>query len=97
MVGLRREKSLLIFFLGYLAAIFLLMRNRAVNFSVGRLMEFLTALRQDVQITVRPSRTPHGLPLRPLRLTLPHPTVISNGAGRRLFFHVRSCERVGPA
>jgi predicted XRE-type DNA-binding protein len=38
----------------------LLMRNRAGNFSVGRLMEFLTALRQDVQITVRPSRKPHG-------------------------------------
>jgi len=38
----------------------LLMRNRTGNFSVGRLMEFLTALRQDVQITVRPSRKPHG-------------------------------------
>jgi predicted XRE-type DNA-binding protein len=38
----------------------LLMRNRAGNFSVGRLMEFLTALRQDVQITVRPSRKQHG-------------------------------------
>jgi len=36
------------------------MRNRAGNFSVGRLMEFLTALRHDVQITVRPSRKPHG-------------------------------------
>jgi predicted XRE-type DNA-binding protein len=34
----------------------LLMRNRAGNFSVGRLMEFLTALRQDVEITVRPTR-----------------------------------------
>jgi predicted XRE-type DNA-binding protein len=33
----------------------LLMRNRAGNFSVGRLMEFLTALRQDVEITVRPT------------------------------------------
>ncbi len=32
----------------------LLMRNRAGNFSVGRLMEFLTALRRDVEITVRP-------------------------------------------
>jgi hypothetical protein len=59
-VGLRREKSLLIFFLGYLAAISLLMRNRAGNFSVGRLMESLTALRQDVQITVRPSRKTRG-------------------------------------
>lgn len=38
----------------------LLMRNRAGNFSVGRLMEFLTALRHDVQITVRPSRREHG-------------------------------------
>jgi predicted XRE-type DNA-binding protein len=38
----------------------LLMRNRAGNFSVGRLMEFLTALRQDVEITVRPSRKGHG-------------------------------------
>jgi len=38
----------------------LLMRNRAGNFSVGRLMEFLTALRQDVEITVRPTRKKHG-------------------------------------
>ena len=38
----------------------LLMRNRAGNFSVGRLMEFLTALRQDVQIIVRPTRKEHG-------------------------------------
>lgn len=38
----------------------LLMRNRAGNFSVGRLMEFLTALRQDIEITVRPSRKTHG-------------------------------------
>jgi predicted XRE-type DNA-binding protein len=38
----------------------LLMRNRAGNFSVGRLMEFLTALRQDIEITVRPSRKQHG-------------------------------------
>src|SRR5271169_1357863 len=34
----------------------LLMRNRSGSFSVGRLMEFLTALRQDVEITVRPTR-----------------------------------------
>ena len=33
-----------------------LMRNRAGNFSVGRLMEFLTALGQDVEITVKPTR-----------------------------------------
>lgn len=38
----------------------LLTRNRAGNFSVGRLMEFLTALRRDVEITVRPSRKAHG-------------------------------------
>jgi predicted XRE-type DNA-binding protein len=38
----------------------LLMRNRAGNFSVGRLMEFLAALRQDVEITVRPTRRQHG-------------------------------------
>jgi predicted XRE-type DNA-binding protein len=38
----------------------LLMRNRAGGFSVGRLMEFLTALRQDVEITVRPTRKEHG-------------------------------------
>jgi len=39
----------------------LLMRNRSGNFSVGRLMEFLTALRQDVEITVRPTRKEHGV------------------------------------
>jgi predicted XRE-type DNA-binding protein len=38
----------------------LLMRNRAGNFSVGRLMEFLTALGQDIEITVRPTRRQHG-------------------------------------
>jgi predicted XRE-type DNA-binding protein len=38
----------------------LLMRNRAGNFSVGRLMEFLTALRRDIEITVRPTRKEHG-------------------------------------
>jgi hypothetical protein len=37
-----------------------LLRNRSGNFSVGRLMEFLTALRQDVEITVRPTRKEHG-------------------------------------
>ncbi len=37
-----------------------LMRNRAGNFSVGRLMEFLTALGQDVRITVRPTRRAVG-------------------------------------
>src|SRR3954451_10661406 len=38
----------------------LLMRNRAGSFSVGRVMEFLTALGQDVEITVRPARKEHG-------------------------------------
>ena len=37
-----------------------LMRNRAGLFSVERLMEFLTALGQDVEITVRPARKSHG-------------------------------------
>ncbi len=37
-----------------------LMRNRAGNFSVGRLMEFLTALGQDVRITVKPTRKVRG-------------------------------------
>lgn len=38
----------------------LLMRNRAGAFSVERLMDFLTALGQDVEITVRPTRKEHG-------------------------------------
>jgi len=33
-----------------------LMRNRSGGFSVERLMDFLTALGQDVQISVRPAR-----------------------------------------
>ena len=33
-----------------------LMRNRAGNFSVGRLMEFLTTLGQDLAVTVKPTR-----------------------------------------
>ena len=37
-----------------------LMRNRAGSFSVGRLMEFLTALGQDVRITVKPTRKARG-------------------------------------
>ena len=32
------------------------MRTLADNFSVGRLMEFLTALGQDVTVTVKPTR-----------------------------------------
>lgn len=38
----------------------LLMRNRAGSFSVGRLIEFLTALGQDVEIVVKPARKEHG-------------------------------------
>ena len=37
-----------------------LMRGRSGNFSVWRLMEFLTALGQDVEIAVKPSRKAHG-------------------------------------
>ena len=37
-----------------------LMRNRAGNFSVGRLIEFLTALGQDVRIEVKPTRKAQG-------------------------------------
>jgi predicted XRE-type DNA-binding protein len=37
-----------------------LMRNRSGTFSVERLMSFLTALGQDVEITVRPTRNKHG-------------------------------------
>jgi predicted XRE-type DNA-binding protein len=38
----------------------LLMRNRAGSFSIGRLLEFLTCLGQDVEVTVRPTRRDHG-------------------------------------
>jgi predicted XRE-type DNA-binding protein len=37
-----------------------LARNRSGNFSVGRLIDFLTALGQDVEITVRPTRKDRG-------------------------------------
>jgi predicted XRE-type DNA-binding protein len=37
-----------------------LMRNRSGAFSVERLMDFLTALGQNVEITVRPTRKEHG-------------------------------------
>ena len=37
-----------------------LMRGQSGAFSVERLMEFLTALGQDVEITVRPTRKRHG-------------------------------------
>jgi predicted XRE-type DNA-binding protein len=37
-----------------------LARNRPGTFSVGRLIELLTALGQDVEITVRPTKKDHG-------------------------------------
>jgi predicted XRE-type DNA-binding protein len=37
-----------------------LMRNRSGNFSVERLMDFLTALGQDVEISVRPASKQRG-------------------------------------
>lgn len=37
-----------------------LMRGQSGAFSVERLMDFLTALGQDVEITVRPTRKEHG-------------------------------------
>jgi predicted XRE-type DNA-binding protein len=37
-----------------------LMRNRAGSFSVERLMDFLTALGQDVEISVKPARERRG-------------------------------------
>lgn len=37
-----------------------LMRNRSGNFSVERLMDFLIALGQDVEITIRPTRREQG-------------------------------------
>lgn len=37
-----------------------LMRNRSGNFSVERLMDFLTALGTDVEITLRPARRRQG-------------------------------------
>lgn len=38
----------------------LLMRNRSSNFSVERLMDFLTALGHDVEVRVTPTRKEHG-------------------------------------
>ncbi len=38
----------------------LLMRNRAGSFSVGRLLEFLTLLGHDIDVTVRPTRRDRG-------------------------------------
>ncbi len=36
------------------------MRNRSGMFSVERLIEFLTELGQDIEITVRPTRKERG-------------------------------------
>jgi predicted XRE-type DNA-binding protein len=38
----------------------LLMNNRSGNFSIGKLMDLLTVLGQDVRITVKPTRKEHG-------------------------------------
>ena len=35
-------------------------RNRSDSFSIERLMDFLSALGQDAEITVRPARKRHG-------------------------------------
>ena len=37
-----------------------LIRNRAGSFSVGRLIDFLTALGRNVEITITPAREEHG-------------------------------------
>ena len=37
-----------------------LARNRAGNFSIGRLLDFLTALGQNVEIIVKPARKEQG-------------------------------------
>jgi predicted XRE-type DNA-binding protein len=37
-----------------------LMRGQSGNFSVERLMDFLTSLGQDVEITIKPTRRDHG-------------------------------------
>jgi len=36
------------------------MRGQSGNFSVERLMDFLTSLGQDVEITIKPTRREHG-------------------------------------
>ncbi len=38
-----------------------LMRGQSGSFSVERLMDFLTALGQNVEITIRPARREHGV------------------------------------
>ena len=42
------------------AQVSLLLRNRSGSFSFERLMGFLTALGQDVEITFRPTQKEHG-------------------------------------
>jgi len=37
-----------------------LMRGQSGNFSVERLMDFLTSLGQDVEISIKPTRGEHG-------------------------------------
>jgi predicted XRE-type DNA-binding protein len=37
-----------------------LMRGSSGSYSVDRLIEFLTALGQDVEVTIRPTRKKHG-------------------------------------
>ena len=37
-----------------------LMRGQSGNFSVERLMDFLAALGQDIEITIKPTRKEHG-------------------------------------
>jgi predicted XRE-type DNA-binding protein len=73
----------------------LLMRNRAGSFSVGRLMEFLTAIGQDVEISVRPSRKEHAR--CPSRCgegnkwrQLPFAPVVCTSTTWRLFTHADS-------
>ncbi|MGB6961530.1 MAG: hypothetical protein WBF01_14090, partial [Candidatus Acidiferrum sp.] len=67
-------KSLFVLFVSHPVTIFSPTRNRAGNFSVARLMEFLTALRHDVEITARPLPQTTRCPLRRLRLNLESPT-----------------------
>jgi predicted XRE-type DNA-binding protein len=56
-----------------------LMRNRSGSFSVERLMDFLTALGQDVEISVRPSRknNAHGEVVRRRVKSMPSTTLTS--------------------
>ena len=53
-----------------------LMRNRAGNFSVGRLMEFLNRLGQDLAVTVKPTRKRVGEMAVVVSRGLPRETVL---------------------